>query len=82
MFLRLEVDAVPELEELAQSLEVLLLEAVEEDEVGGSFQDLGLEALGRTTPLGRGDVAAVEGEGVAARRRFPAQPVLGEPALP
>lgn len=82
MFFGLEIDAVPELEELAQSLEVLLLETVEEDELGGSFQDLDFETLGRTTPLRRGDVAAVESEGVAAGRGFPAQPVLGESALP
>lgn len=82
VFFGLEVDAVPELEELAQALEVLLLEAVEEDELGGPLQNLDLEALGRATPLGRDDVAAIEGEGVAAGRRFPAQPVLGESALP
>ncbi len=78
----LEIDAVPELEELAQALKVLLLEAVEEDDFGGPLQDLDFEAFGGAAPLRRDDVAAVEREGVAARRGFPAEPVLGESALP
>lgn len=52
VFSRLEVDAVPELEELAQTLKVLLLEAVEEDEFGGALQDLDLKTLRSTAPLG------------------------------
>lgn len=38
---------------------------------GGSLEDLDFVAFRGAAPLGAGDVAAVEGEGVAATGRLP-----------
>jgi hypothetical protein len=59
----------------------LLQEPIELDDTRVALQNLDLVALGRPTPLGAPDVAVIEGEGVAAAGWFPAEAILGEPAL-
>jgi hypothetical protein len=81
MLLALEGGAVPVFEDLAQALVVFLLEAVELDDARVALQDSDLVALGGTAPLRAGDIAVVEGEGVAAADRLPSKASLGESAL-
>jgi hypothetical protein len=45
------------------------------------LQDLHFVASSRSTPLCAADVALVEGEGIAAARRLPAETILGKSAL-
>lgn len=82
VLLVLENGAVPVLEDLGESVVVLLLEAIKLDDAGiGALQDLDLVTLGGATPLRRGDVAVIEGEGVAAARRLPTEASFGKSAL-
>lgn len=81
MLLVLEDGAVPVLEDLAEAVVVLQVEAVELDDARAALQDAHLVALGGPAPLRAANVAVVEGEGVAAAGGFPAKARLCEPAL-
>lgn len=81
MLLVFQHGAVPVLEDLAQAVVVFLLEAVELDDARVALQDPDLVALGGAAPLRAGDVAMVEGEGIAATGRLPSEASLGESAL-
>ena len=48
---------------------------------GGSLEDLDFVALGSAAPVGAGDIAAIEGEGVTAAGGLPSQTIVGKPAL-
>ena len=58
-----------------------LVEAVELDYARVSQEDFDLIAPRRSAPLGTADVARVEGEGIAAASRFPAQAIFRESRL-
>lgn len=82
MLLVLETRAVPLLEDLDESLEVFLCEAVELVDGGRvALKDADLIALGGARPVGAADVAVIEGEGIAATYRLPAKSCLGEATL-
>lgn len=51
------------------------------DYLGGSLEDFDLVGLGSTAPLRTGNIAAIEGEGIAATGGLPSQAILGEPAF-
>lgn len=57
------------------------MESVQLDDARVTLQDLHLVASGRPAPLGRADVARIEGEGVTAACRLPAETALCKPAL-
>jgi hypothetical protein len=82
MLLALKDGAVPVLEHLRKAVVIFLLETIELDYAGlGALYDLDLIALGGATPLRRGNVVMIEGEGIAAARRLPSKTGLGESAL-
>jgi hypothetical protein len=81
MLLVLQRGAVPVLEDLGQTLIVLLLKAVQLDDARVALEDPDLIAPGGTAPLRAGNVAMVECKGVAAARRFPAETRFREPTL-
>jgi hypothetical protein len=59
----------------------LLVKSIKLNDSRVPRQDLQLVSFGGATPLGVADVAAVEGEGVAATRGTPAQTTLGQLAF-
>lgn len=82
MLLVLQRSAVPIFEDLAQTLVVLVLEAVKLDDGRRvALENADLVALGCSAPLCAADVAVVEGEGVAAARGLPTEAGLCESAL-
>lgn len=58
-----------------------MLESIELNNTRVTLQDANLVPFGSSAPLRAADVAVIEGEGVAAACRFPAEASLGEPAL-
>jgi hypothetical protein len=82
VFLVLKDCAVPVLEDFGQSIIVLLQKSIELDYTGfRTLYNLDLVALRSATPLRRGNVVMVEGEGLAAADRLPSETGFGESAL-
>ena len=49
--------------------------------LGGALENFDFVTLGSAAPMGTGDVAAIEGEGVATTGRLPSQTIIRKPAL-
>lgn len=80
VLLALEDGAVPVLEDLAQAIIVLLLEAVELENARVALEDANLVALGDLAPLRAANVVVIERKSVATAVWLPAEASLCESA--
>jgi hypothetical protein len=81
MFFALESRAVPVLEDLAQTVVILLLKSIELDDARASLQNTNLVAFSSAAPLRATNIALVECEGVAAIGWLPSEARLSKSAL-
>jgi hypothetical protein len=75
------LNAVPGLEDLAETLVVFLRKSVELNDTGIAMQDLDLVPSRRSAPLCGADAGVLQCEGLAATRWLPTQAILGKSAL-